>query len=214
MSPSRRRACSGLLVLLALVSLGFRAPNALAVETVDGTDIIRSIGESVIATLRGEGLPKHAREERVRSVYRDHFDRTAIAAAVLGRPWHQASPAQREEFLDLFERFVAKLLLVKLADFSSGTFKVLFSEPDGKGIVVSSQIIDRTRKSNINLKWRLAKSGPSFKVHDLEVEGLSLSLNQRKEFRVLHQQHGETVDGVMRALRQKIDELDSSKLTR
>ncbi len=208
-----RRAGLGLL-LLALAPAGARAPDAHAAETVDGTDIIRAIGDSVLAVLRGEGLARQAREERVRAVYRDHFDHPAIAATVMGRPWLQASPAQRQEFLALFELFVAKLLLAKLADFSSGAFQVLFSEPDGSRIVVFSQIVDRKTRSHINVKWRLAKTGPTFKVLDLEVEGMSLVLNHQKQLRELYQQNGETVDGVIRALQQRIDELDRNKLAR
>ncbi len=190
---------------LALAVWSGTAPATTPLDAIDGTGLIRGMGHSVMSLLNSIG-PKPQREEQFRAVYRQNFDNAGIVAWVVGRPWQQATPGQRQELLTLFETYVVKSLVVQLADLAGGQLKVLQSEPDGDGVAVSSQLV--RPKGNINVKWRLRQSAGTYKVRDVAVEDVSMVMTQRREFAALHQQRGSTVDGLIAGLRDKIAMLD------
>ncbi len=190
---------------LALAAWSGSAPATTPLEAIDGTGLIGGMGQSVMALLNSLG-PRPQREEQFRVIYRQNFDNAGIAAWVIGRPWQQATAGQRQELLTLFETYVVKSLVVQLADLAGGQLKVLHSDPDGDGVAVSSQLV--RPKGNINVKWRLSRAGSAYKVRDVSVEDVSMAMTQRREFAVLHQQRGATVDGLIEGLRDKIATLD------
>ncbi len=198
-------------VFAALLALASGSNHARAVggaEANDGSGLVQAIGNSVMALFGPIGIGRQEREDRFRTIYRESFDHAGIAATIMGRPWHQASPQQRQDFQALFETLVVKSLLKQLADFAGRRLNVLHSEPDRDGVIVYSQIVDSRTKANINVNWHLRKAGTAFLVRDVTVENISMSHSQRREFAALYQQHGATVDGLIAGLREKIASLD------
>src|SRR5688500_9113154 len=49
----------------------------------DGSGLIRSLADSVTPVIANKGMSQAQREERMRSLYRAHFDNQAIAAGVM-----------------------------------------------------------------------------------------------------------------------------------
>lgn len=202
---SRRRFSLAAAALAVVIATG--AP-ARADAIGEGRAVIQSMGDTVIAILANKGLPKPQREERFRQIYRANFDHPVIAAFVMGRPWKNASPAEREEFLRLFETYVAKVYAAHLSAYSGDRLDVTRVEPDGDGATVESRIVDRKTGRTVEVKWRLRPAGGRLKVRDVLIENLSMSQTQRREFAAVLQQRGGTAAGLIGAMRDKIAELD------
>lgn len=193
-----------LFALVVLLAAGAASAHS---HIDDGRALIRGMGNNVFAVLGEPGRAKPAREARFRAIYRAHFDRAGIAAFVVGRPWRAANAAERDAIFDLFEIYAARFFAAHLADYAGAEFHVLFSAPDGDGVEVSSQIVDAKTRRNINVKWRLQKSGQGYAIRDVLIENISMSLSLRRELATLQRERGETVDGVIAVLRGLVETL-------
>jgi len=202
---SRRRFSLAAAALAAVLATG---TSARADAVGEGRALIQSMSATVIAILANKGLPKAQREERFRQIYRANFDHPVIAAYVMGPPWKNASPAERDEFLRLFETYVAKVYAAQLSTYSGEKLDVTRAEPDGDGATVETSIFDPKSGRTVEIKWRLRRAGGPLKVRDVLIENLSMSQTQRREFAAVVQQRGGTAAGLIAAMRDKIAELD------
>ena len=194
----------------AALAIAAAAPAASAADPVqDARGVIQSMWNSVAPILANKGLDKPSREARFTAVYRANFDNAAIAAAVVGAPWQQATAPQRERFLGLFEAYVVKVYTGQFATYKGEQLVVLKSEPEGDGAIVTTQIVDPAAPGAraIELKWRLRMTPNGLKVRDVMFENISMTLNQRREFGSVMQQRGGTLEGLIQALSEKIAQL-------
>ena len=186
------------------------APAARAGDpAVEARGVIQSMWGSVVPILANKGLDKATREARFTAVYRANFDNAAIAAAVLGAAWQQATGAQRQRFLGLFESYVVKVYTGQFGSYKGEQLVVTKSEPDGGGAIVTTHIVDPAAPGarSIELKWRLRMTASGWKVRDVLFENISMTLNQRREFASVMQQRGGNLEGLMAALSEKIAQL-------
>jgi phospholipid transport system substrate-binding protein len=187
--------------------LALAAP-ARADAVSDGTLLIRSMGDTVVAILANKGLPKAQREERFRQIYRANFDHAIIAASVMGPPWKSASPAARQEYLAVFETYIAKVYAAQLSSYSGEKLEVTKGEADGPGATIESRIVDPKSGRTVGITWRLRPTDGKLKVRDVLIENISMALTQRREFAAVLQQRGGKAEGLIAAIREKIADLD------
>ena len=94
-----------LTVLLVLV--GFGATGAQAQGTAEGAEAFLSdIGDRTIAVLATPDLSPEDLRAQLEQIFVDTFDTRTIGRFVLGRYWNDATDAQREEYLELFQALV------------------------------------------------------------------------------------------------------------
>lgn len=184
------------------------AAPARADAVSEGRELIRSMGDTVLAILASKGLPKAQREARFQTIYKANFDHPVIAQYVMGTPWRSATDAEKQEFLGLFETYVAKVYAAQLSTYSGEKFEVTGGEPDDNGATILSRVVDSKSGRTVDIKWRLRPAGGKLKVRDVLIENLSMSLNQRREFAAVVQRGGGTPAALIAAMRDKIGQLD------
>jgi phospholipid transport system substrate-binding protein len=199
-----RRRVQALLLAAAVVA----PAAALADSKDDGKAIIQRMADEVVTTLANQGMDRAAKEARFRQILGQNFDVPTIGAWVLGAPWRTATPAQRTEYLKLFETYIVKVYTGQLSTYSGEKVTVTGAEADGPGVEVTSRITDPKNDRTVEVKWRLRPVGAQLKVRDVVIENISMSQTQRREFASVFQQRGNSVDGLIAALREKIAELD------
>jgi phospholipid transport system substrate-binding protein len=187
------------LLAVLTASIGFSVPA----RADDGTALVSSMADTVVSVLKNRGLDQRTREARFRAIYRQNFDSATIGAWVMGRAWQAATPQQRTELLQLYETYVVKVYTGQLSTYSGEQLKITGSQRDGDGILVTSLIVDPRTNRTVDVKWRLRGSAGAYKVRDVLIENVSMSLNQRREFATVFQQRGNSVDGLIQALREK-----------
>jgi phospholipid transport system substrate-binding protein len=166
------------------------------------------MSEAVVGILADKAITRAEREARFLAILRQNFDVPVIGAWVMGRPWQQATAAERAEYLALFETYIVKVYTGQLSQYRGEQLRVIGAEADDGGVAVTSRIAEKGGGETIEIKWRLRPSGGRLKVRDVVIENISMSLNQRREFASVYQQRGGTVGGLIGALREKIAELD------
>jgi ABC-type transporter MlaC component len=174
----------------------------------EGSQVIRSMGDTVVAILANKGLPKAQREDRFRQIYRANFDHAIIAASVMGPVWKTTAPPVQQEYLQVFETYIAKVYAAQLSTYSGEKFDVTRGEADGPGATIESRIVDSKNGRTVAIRWRLRPTAGQMKVRDVLIENISMAQTQRREFAAVLQQRGGKAEGLIAAIREKIADLD------
>ncbi len=194
--------------LAAVLTATTLTAPARADAVSEGTQLIRSMGDTVISILANKGLPKPQREERFRQIYRANFDGAIIGASVMGPVWKTTSPAVQQEYLQVFETYIAKVYAAQLSAYSGEKLDVVGGEPDGNGATIDTRIVDQKSGRTVDIKWRLRPTAGHMKVRDVLIENISMAQTQRREFAAVLQQHDNKAEGLIAAIRGKIADLD------
>ncbi|MGE3783031.1 MAG: phospholipid-binding protein MlaC, partial [Alphaproteobacteria bacterium] len=126
------------IAVLAFGLLGLAAPGRAAAQ--DPRDFVSSLGEEAIQVL-APGVSAAQRLDRFRALFSTQFDVPGIGRFVLGRYWRTATPQEQQEFLSLFQEYVARAYSARLSGFGGEPFRVTGAHPNGAETVVSSEIV-------------------------------------------------------------------------
>jgi phospholipid transport system substrate-binding protein len=194
----RRSLLTILLVLIATTSLA--AP--LPVNPADAIAFMNQLWNRAVELLNNKTDPA-IRQARFRQLFHDDFDGAGIARFVLGRYWRSAGAEEQQEFVKLFEDYVAFVYAARLANFGGETFKIRGSRSDADGVIVSTDVISPGSTSPLRIDWRLVNDNHGYKINDVIVEGVSMAVTQRSEFASIIQRNGGQVHDLIAMMREK-----------
>jgi phospholipid transport system substrate-binding protein len=133
--------------------------------------------------------------------YIDFEESTRLA---VGRAWSQATPEQRKKLVAEFRNMLVRTYSNAIEAYEGQTLKVLPSrggKQDAKDeATVRAQFV-RAGGKPLPIEFQMRKTGDTWKVFDIAVEGISLVLTYRSEFDAVVKQEG--VDGLIKRLTQK-----------
>jgi phospholipid transport system substrate-binding protein len=187
------------IVLLVSGLLGVAAPRQATAQ--DPRDFVKLLGEEAIQVLAPDVSPSQ-RLSRFRALFSAQFDVPGIGRFVLGRYWRAATPREQQEFLALFQEYVARAYSARLGGFGGEPFRVTGAHPSGVETVVNSEIA--LASGPIGVDWYLANNGGRYKITDVYIAGISMKVTQRDEFAAVIQRSGGSVEGLLTQLRQKL----------
>ena len=124
---------------------------------------------------------KEIKKEKLRIIYKDMFDEIEFSKRTLTRNWNKFSPAERVEFVNLFEQVLEKSYIDKILDYSNE--KVDFykeSMLSDNQAEIQTKII--TSSKEIPIFYRMILKDSKWKVYDVVVENVSLVQNYRTQF--------------------------------
>ena len=177
----------------------------------DAEDFIRSAGQKAFTSLSKE-LTEKKRKDRFREILLETFDLRVIARFTLGRYWRTASEKQRDDYVELFEDYIVQAYLHRFGDLSGHTFEIKKSqEINARDRLVLSEIkakksqppIRVKSKPPIRINWRVRRRENTYRVIDVVVEGVSMSVTQRDEFAAVIRRNGGKIEGLLSALKRK-----------
>ena len=176
---SRRRV---LRLAIALLALAWAGPLS-AESAPDGAGaFMAQLADQAIAALRSTGMTQDQRDAEFSRLLDQALDIEAIGRFVAGRHYQKMSPQQRTEYQRLFGMFVVKSFARRLGDYSGETFSVISSRPvDEQHVLVRSRIV-RPSGPPIDLDWRVRAGPGAFRIVDVTVGGVSMSVTQQQDF--------------------------------
>jgi phospholipid transport system substrate-binding protein len=193
------------LTAFALISGALGVPAAVGAAP-DPATVINNLGNRALEVLGNKNTTPAQRVARFHELFLEDFDVPGIARFVLGRYWKIATPEQQEEFVKLFEDYIAIVYSNQLAAYMGETLKVTGSRKDAEGAVVASEIIRPSGAPPVKVDWHLTDRNGSYKISDVTVDGVSMAITQRSEFASVIQRSGGQVGGLIAQLRQKTAE--------
>lgn len=192
--------------LLAIATIVIGASLASGSGHADASGARQFIQTAAERTFNSLGLTEIENEERdlrFRTLLTDTFDLRTIARFTLGRYWRRASTEQKTEYVSLFEEFVVLAYSNRFRDLTGKQFRInKVSALDEEISLVVSEIIMPDRPP-VRVNWRVRLRDGTYKVTDVAVEGISMSVTQRDEFASVIRSSGGRVEGLLRALRRK-----------
>ena len=199
---------------IGLVAIAF-APVQAAASTDDietaARKFVAAMSDDAIDALAAADIGREERINRFRALFNARFAVPVIGRWVLGRHWRKATPAERDEYLVLFEDLMVASYVDRFARYTGESLTITRSVSDGKrGVTVFSEIDRPSGGKAVRVNWRVASRGDLIKVVDVVVEGTSLSTTLRSDFASIIRREGGSVHGLIEILRAKTAGLDQS----
>lgn len=170
--------------------------------TKDGaTEHIEKLGQQAFSDLGQSGMSLAEREAIFAETLRQGFDLPLIARFVMGKYWRRASPEQRDDYVDLFSRFVIKTYSQHLGGFAGSAFEIVGAKPIGKKDILVRTVVKRKSGPPVKAGWRVREKNDQYKIVDVMVEGISMAVTQRQDFASILKRDG--VEGLLQILRAK-----------
>ena len=165
---------------------------------------VAKLAQEGISILENEDVQAAQREKDFRKLLHNNFDMKTIARFSLGRYWKVSSKAEKKEYLKLFENMIINVYSKRFSEYNGQVIKVSTARLSGKAdaLVSSSVVPESGPKIDVNWRVRKKKNG-KFKVIDIIVEGVSMSLTQRSDFASVIQRGGGKVEVLLAHLRPK-----------
>jgi phospholipid transport system substrate-binding protein len=176
------------------------------------TDQLRSRVDRVVQVLEDPALKEDARlDERraaIRAMAHEIFDFRELSQRALARHWHARTPAERDEFVELFSDLLERSYIGKIEMYSGGERIQYTTETvEGDQATVRTRIVTKSG-TEIPVDYRLHRLGDSWLVYDVTIEGVSLVANYRAQFNRIIQ--GSSYTGLVAKLTAKRDEAGGS----
>ena len=141
---------------------------------------VEAIGNDVIA-LAKSGAQGGSLRSRFVSLLQRHSDIRGIAMFSLGTYQKQLPPSERSRYFELVIRYAAGFFAYYINDFAGTGFDVKSSKPRGKSIEVESAIV-YDGGCTAPVRWSVVKTGSGYRVNDVNVRGIWLSLQMQQQF--------------------------------
>lgn len=204
--PSRSLSANGRVLVLALCLW-----SASIVATEDGSSVDPGgVVESTIEELRSAVTEQRdaieddptITYELVDRILTPHLDSTRVARWVLGKHWRQASPEQRQQFIDEFRQLLLRSYAVQASDYTDVVVTYLpatFNDDSTRSMV--STRVAQDGKTPVRIDYRMHNKNGGWQVYDVRVEGISLVSTFRSGIQAEINQYG--IDGLISHLREK-----------
>jgi phospholipid transport system substrate-binding protein len=166
--------------LCLATSLGVQAQ----VFEKDPVQQVKLVSEQLMQRLDQERVQLEQQAEKVQilaeSMVFPYVDINKMARFVMGAHWRTASPSEQQAFSEAFKKilinsYARSFLKMQIDHLEMGNSR----QGAGKGDVEVPVTVVEKSGNAIPVLFRLLPNGESWKVYDLEIQGISLLLNYR-----------------------------------
>lgn len=165
---------------------------------------VSKLAQDGISILANNDIQAERREKEFRKLLHNNFDMKTIARFSLGRYWKVSSKAEKKEYLKLFENMIIDVYSRRFSEYNGQVITVSTARLSGKADALVSSAIVPESGPKIDVDWRVRKKkNGQFKVIDIVVEGVSMSLTQRSDFASVIQRGGGKIEVLLAHLRPK-----------
>jgi phospholipid transport system substrate-binding protein len=170
--------------ILVIIGLGIIFQGATANAGVP-TDQVRGTVDQVLAVLQDPSLKpdnsQKERRDRLRQVIFARFDFAEMAQRSLGPEWRRRSPAEQQEFVNLFTDLLQENYIGTIESYNGD--KVIYNRElqDQNNAEVQTTLTTRSEAA-YSINYRLRLVGKDWKVYDVVIENISLVNNYRSQF--------------------------------
>ena len=193
-----------LIITMIAVGLLYSAQTTSASARADGPEaqkFISVMGDKAISFLSNNSLSQPDKEKEFAKLLNRNFDMETIGRFALGRYWNSATDAQKSEYQKLFKNMIVRIYAGRFNGYNGHGFDVAsFKDSGKKDILVTSYIVPNGG-SKVQVDWRVRSNKGQYKIIDVIIEGVSMSLTQRSDFSSVIQRGGGKIEVLLDHLR-------------
>ncbi len=199
--PIPRPRLAGLPLALAL-ALG--VPSASAADKSPCIEVVEKLhGVALEVMKRAETLGYAGRAARLAPVLDESLDLRFMAEKSVGRYWREASEQMQERLLKTFRRYIIATYAGRFDGYSGQRFETVAEEPALRDTKLVRTRITAPNEDPIALDYRLWKTGGSWKIVDVYLNGTVSELGlRRSEYTAVIKRDG--LEALLVALEEKI----------
>jgi phospholipid transport system substrate-binding protein len=167
------------------------------------TEQLREYTDQVIKVLDDPALARGDRRAAIRKIAHEAFDVNETARRVLARHWQARTPAERDEFTQLFADLLERTYIARLDEYGGERIRYVGESIDGELATVRARIVTRAGVE-VPVESRMVRRGERWLIYDVLIENVSLVANYRSQFdRIVR---SSSYEELVRRLKQKRDE--------
>lgn len=185
-----------------MVVLWVAATSAQAAKE-EPKQLIERLGGEAVNILSDPEASTAQQRAKFEELFRKGFDVPLVAQIALGRYWRVATPEQRQEYVDLFYRYIIDTYTQRLNAYSGQKFRVTGTTELNADETLVKSLIDDPKGQTTNVDWRVLKDSGESKIVDVVIEGVSMAISHRSEFASIINQNGGRIEPLLDRLRKQ-----------
>lgn len=190
--------CLSLFLLIATPAL---ADNSAMVD--GATKYVENVAQQAIDIIHNKKLSEDAAKEKFQGIMGKSFDIKTISRFTLGRYWRVATKPQQKEYTRLIKEVILNKYADRLLDYSGESFEIVGGRELNETDTVVTMKVKPKNQPDAVFAWRVRYKNNSYKIIDLAVEGVSMSITHRSDFSAVIQRNGGDVQSLIDALQEK-----------
>lgn len=195
------------LLLTGFAGLASFQARAQSMDISRATAFVNKAGQDLVNAINDPRLNLTQRRDKVASILRTAIDIEGTGRFILGRYVRQASPAELQDYLKLFDEIIIRNLSARFGEYRGVKFSLGRSQQRTEEDALVSTLIERPNSPAFTLDWRVAEINGQPRVVDVIAEGTSLRLTTRSEYAAVIQRNNGRVASLLDAMRGQIAQL-------
>lgn len=156
-------------------------PPAAAGKTSDVEVLLKEKIDKVLVLLKNKEMDKSKRNSAIIDVVEPMFDFQLMAKLSLGKKyWPSLSKDEKSEYSDLFIKRMKESYLEKMDLYTDED--MLYDKAEEVGSKVHMRTYLASKDDKLEMIYKFYKSEESWKVYDVEIEGVSIIQTYRSQF--------------------------------
>ena len=174
-------------------------------QTADkASAFVKATGDKLVAIINGSGSAAEKRAALTKAIDAA-VDVDGVGRFCLGRYWHQATPEQQKQYLELFHAVLVNNISAKLGEYTGVHFTMGKSRPQDEEAAVSTTV-ERPNNPPTDVDWIISNPNTNPKIIDVIAEGTSLRLTQRSDYASFLAHNAGNIDSLIAAMRQQVSQ--------
>ena len=165
----------------ALLCLLLVCQSAIAENRPTAEELLKVNLAAVFEVLNKQDLNQQAKKDKILDIVDPMFDFSLMAKLTLGKKyWPGLTPEQKERFTQLFIKRLRASYLDRLTLYTDEEVHFESSYEVKQKIHIPTYIVSKDKK--ISLLYKFYNSETSWKIYDLEIQGVSIIRSYRSQF--------------------------------
>jgi len=173
------------LALGAALSALFGGVSRAVAATMGPLQQVQQSTDKLLAILKDPALKaperKAERREKICAAINERFNFADMSQRTLARHWASRTPAEREEYTQLFTELLRRTYLSKIEGYAGEQVQYKGERIEGNYARVEVLIVT-TKNIEVPLEYSLKKYDSEWLIYDVAVEGVRLVNNYRTQF--------------------------------
>jgi len=131
--------------------------------------------------LQDPALEQTQRRAAIRAIALEAFDVTEAARRTLGPHWPKRTPAERQEFIGLFQGLLERGYLSRIGEYGGESVQYVGERIEGEYATVRALIVTQ-KGTQVPVEARVLRQGDRWRMYDVLIENVSLIASYRSQF--------------------------------
>lgn len=219
---SRIVLCTALLLPVQSAVAAETAPQPAAAQTVDSLqdakkhsrqEFVNGMAQMTLSILQDPKKPYSERRQVLRRAFCTVVDIEWIARFVLGRAWNNATPEEKDKYVDLYRSFLTDTYVSNFGENQEHRIKDIqilgIQDAEDNDFLVNTYM-KLANADDVKVVYRVSDHNGKYKVIDIIIENVSLLNTHRSEFAQLAASKG--VNAVITQLETMVRDFDHAML--